>query len=99
MTKITLTKAQSAIYAAILDYIEEYGESPTYPEIMEYSGYAMTTVIYRLPELVDLGLITRIPARPRSIRLTDVRLPEFELPDEPLAETPWTDTDKEPKVF
>lgn len=100
---ITLTKAQGIIYEVILDYFHEFGRSPTLKEIMAYSGYGLTTVVYRLPELVEFGLITREHARPRSIALTDLRLPQHEAvdpPEEPSSEdVPWLNATTEPKVF
>ncbi len=101
--KIKLTKAQGIIYAAILDYFDEYEQSPTMSEIVEYSGYSQTTVVYRVPELVSLGLITKQPNRTRSIELTDIRLPGFEAPEPepepaPDEEAPWKSYDDNPRI-
>ncbi len=103
---IKLSKAQKAVYLAIIDYFAAYDESPTITDIVEYSGYSLTTVTYRIPELVEYGLITRMPNRPRGLALTDVRLPGCEphmvddvAEAEAEAEAPWKQYDDNPRIL
>ncbi len=101
---IQLTDAQAAVYASILDYFDEYGTSPSFDDLVYMSGYSMTTIVHKVPELVEYGLITRVPHQGRSISLTDKTLPGFEQPkgkeSEPEEEAvmPWDKYDGDPQL-
>lgn len=54
-------------YQFIIDFIKENGYSPSYREIANSTGCALSTVVYRLEKLVELGMIKMKPESSRTI--------------------------------
>lgn len=54
-------------YKFIVDFIKENGYSPSYREIANGVGCALSTVVGRLKKLVEFGMIEMKPESPRTI--------------------------------
>lgn len=74
---IKLTKKQNALVDFIQDFTEENGISPTYREIM--SGLELSSVsavAEHIDNLIEKGVIKKVPGAARSLELIDFRHPE-----------------------
>lgn len=56
-------------YKFFVDFIKENGYSPSYHEIANGVGCALSTVVGRLEKLVEFGMIEMKPNVPRLIRV------------------------------
>jgi len=66
----TLTPKQQAVYGQLVEYIREYGRSPTVRELCEVGGFRSTrTVVQYLNALEASGVIVREKTGARNIRL------------------------------
>lgn len=71
---IKLTKKQIALLNFIQDFTEENGISPTYREIMaglELSS--VSAVAEHIDNLIEKGVIKKVPGAARSLELIDFR--------------------------
>jgi len=60
------------LLAYIQGYVEGHGYPPTVREIRDVSGFASTnTVQYHLDRLVEMGLLTKVRGKSRTLRITD----------------------------
>jgi SOS-response transcriptional repressor LexA len=67
-----LTERQAKVLAFIRSYIERKGFSPCYEEIVEGCDFASKQQVHDVVlALEERGYLTRVPARARSIKLTD----------------------------
>ncbi len=57
-------------YQFIIDFIKENGYSPSYREIANGVGCALSTVVRRLEKLVEFGMIEMKPNCQRTIKVT-----------------------------
>ena len=57
-------------YKFIVDFIKENGYSPSYREIANGAGCALSTVVGRLEKLVEFGMIEMKPNCQRTIKVT-----------------------------
>ena len=62
-----MTPAQQAVYDAVVAYIDEYGYSPSIPELAEQLGVWPNAVKDHLIRLERDGWLTRQRRIPRSI--------------------------------
>ncbi len=72
--KVKLTKKQLGIFNFIKDFTDENGISPTYREIM--SGLELSSVsavAEHIDNLVEKGVIKKVPGAARSLELLDFR--------------------------
>jgi repressor LexA len=71
-----LTKQQSTAYRFIKSYSEETGFSPSYHEIGTALNLRSKSGVHRVIHgLQERGLISLLPNRPRSIRVTAGKCP------------------------
>jgi repressor LexA len=65
-----MTRSQYEVYIAIEDFIKEYGYSPSVRELCNITGKSSPGTIYvHLHKLKDLGYITFIDGKNRTIRI------------------------------
>lgn len=64
-----LTYTQRRLYAAIVDYRDEYGYAPTYEELMPLVGVASKgTIAANVEKLKELGYLRHTPKNtPRAL--------------------------------
>lgn len=60
-------------YKFIVDFIKENGYSPSYREIADGVGCALSTVVSRLEKLVEFGMIKMKPESSRIISVVGYR--------------------------
>lgn len=66
-----MTRSQYDVYIAIEDFINEYGYSPSVRELCKITGKSSPGTIYtHLKKLKELGFITFIENKNRTIRIT-----------------------------
>ncbi len=58
-------------YQFIIDFIKENGYSPSYREIANGVGCALSTVVGRLEKLVEFGMIEMKANVPRTISVVE----------------------------
>lgn len=72
--KVKLTKKQLALLNFLQDFTEENGISPTYREIVAGLGYSSVSVVAEhIDNLVEKGVIRKVPGASRSLEILDFR--------------------------
>lgn len=71
---IKLTKKQSLLLNFLQDFTEENGYSPSYREIMTGLGLSsVSAVAEHIDNLVEKGVIKKVPGAARSLEILDFR--------------------------
>lgn len=67
---ISLTPAQSKLYAFICEYVRDWGQTPTYAEMMSALGLnSKATIKSTIDGLIERGRLVRTPWRARGLRI------------------------------
>ena len=89
MTKERPTKEQLPVLDFIRLFIEEYGYSPSYREIMAALNYSSTSAVAEhIDHLVENGFLRKVPGKRRCLEVVsgDIYAPARELVAKKLAE-------------
>ena len=71
---LKLTKKQTALLNFLQDFAEENGYSPSYREIMSGLGLSsVSAVAEHIDNLIDKGVLRKIPGAARSLEVLDFR--------------------------